>query len=371
MWLLIVRDDISRRYFDVSTELLLTQAAMKLLRERLEAEIYEPPACASMPFLTAHEIATLPPDMHLDAIARNKRIEQQMRTVEAAVAYKQQVQNVVAGLNADCSAYRLTDECLRRFPLAYRLLQQDRGLQVRLLRTELATWTIKPVELTALQHHQAERQGWSIFTDDDGTARVQRLDELERLSDDAAAIVLARQMGLVVADDGEVISAALDDAGLYEESRRLTQELHTRCIEVCQRHLGGWRLYRPTHRVRCADIPPSTTWIGYRTTLANQMGHTTHFDLNITNGVCYLLDIELEKIDRGQGHGAVLYLIIEAIAVELGCREIRQTPSGRTRRGETREEYLVRRGWIKDGNEVFKRLDAGQSSDAAATVPSR
>jgi hypothetical protein len=72
----------------------------------------------------------------------------------------------------------------------------------------------------------------------------------------------------------------------------------------------------------------------------------------------YLLTISIPESMRNVGHGSSLYTVIEHIAASLGCSEIRQTPSGWTGRGDLRRVYLHRRGWLSDGAEVFKRLEA-------------
>jgi hypothetical protein len=72
----------------------------------------------------------------------------------------------------------------------------------------------------------------------------------------------------------------------------------------------------------------------------------------------YLLTISIPESMRNVGHGSSLYMVIEHIAAALGCSEIRQTPSGWTGCGDLRRVYLHRRGWLSDGAEVFKRLEA-------------
>jgi GNAT superfamily N-acetyltransferase len=81
--------------------------------------------------------------------------------------------------------------------------------------------------------------------------------------------------------------------------------------------------------------------------------------LNILQDVFYILFIQVDPKYRGQGHGHRLYELCEELAKKMDCREIRQTPAGGPHGGtkdETREDYLLRRDWTKDGNEVFKTL---------------
>ena len=59
---------------------------------------------------------------------------------------------------------------------------------------------------------------------------------------------------------------------------------------------------------------------------------------------------------RGKGHGNKLYQILENIAKEFGCEKIQMTPSGHTKTGETRKDYMLRRGYDDLGTEVYKKL---------------
>ena len=79
---------------------------------------------------------------------------------------------------------------------------------------------------------------------------------------------------------------------------------------------------------------------------------------NIIGDVFYLLSIHLPNGYRGKGYGDSLYMAVERIAADVGCRQIRQTPSGNTSTGETRQSYLNRRGWSNDGIEVFKSTES-------------
>ena len=81
-----------------------------------------------------------------------------------------------------------------------------------------------------------------------------------------------------------------------------------------------------------------------------------HWHANIQDGIFYLLKIKLPEALRGQGLGDKLYRCIEQAARNCGCTEIRQTPSGWTKTGETRLSYLLRRGWIEESHEVYKEL---------------
>ncbi len=107
-------------------------------------------------------------------------------------------------------------------------------------------------------------------------------------------------------------------------------------------------------------------WIGSRIT--NQLNL---FSVNIIGDVFYLLSIEIPAEFRGASYGDRLYRLMENAASAFGCREIRQTPSGWTRTGETRQSYLVRRGWVPDGVEVVKKcgqlLNGPEGSDTSSS----
>jgi len=61
--------------------------------------------------------------------------------------------------------------------------------------------------MSAAQYARAQREGWAVF-DHNGSPYVQRLDELDKLPNDAAAIRLARRMGLDVERSGLIVSQA-------------------------------------------------------------------------------------------------------------------------------------------------------------------
>ena len=129
----------------------------------------------------------------------------------------------------------------------------------------------------------------------------------------------------------------------------------TDSLAISRGHLSAWPLYCDEHEVLMRPLDHGH-WLAYRTKPANHPFGTTHWDANVIDTVFYLLHIELLSANRGKGYGNQLYEIIERIAADIGCTEIRQTPSGWTPRGESRMNYLCRRGWARDGEEVMKRL---------------
>jgi len=125
--------------------------------------------------------------------------------------------------------------------------------------------------------------------------------------------------------------------------------------ELTLKHLQKHPLYKSQHTVRAREIP-NGWWIGYRTTPSNLTIRTTHFDVNITQKTFFVLHIEIEGKYRGKGYGDALYKTLEHIAEEAGCEKIQMMPSGWTPSGETRESYLLRRGYKKFGEEVVKEF---------------
>ena len=133
-----------------------------------------------------------------------------------------------------------------------------------------------------------------------------------------------------------------------------------RATEIVDQQLRAWSLYNPgCLRVRTlsAGLLTVSCWRGEM--LSDEV---EGFSLNVNNeGICYLLEIRLREENRGKGYGDALYKVLEEVARALGCHQIRQTPSGwcRTPEGlssETRKAYLMRRGWVDAGLDVYKDL---------------
>ena len=118
--------------------------------------------------------------------------------------------------------------------------------------------------------------------------------------------------------------------------------------------------YDPKHDIHVFSNDHQKS-ISYRTWYSLPQG-TTHFDLEIQGSILYLLWIEIARPDRSQGWGKRLYCLVEKIGKELGCTEIRQTPSGWMmgpdgQMGEEKRSYFLRYGWEPcNGNEIRKYL---------------
>ena len=129
--------------------------------------------------------------------------------------------------------------------------------------------------------------------------------------------------------------------------------------EISKQCLEGWDLYKDSHKISVKEISEGKIWIGYSDNvkmpaIAGASWETTHFHVNIIDGVLYVLSIGVSEENRGKGHGDKLYQILEHIAKDAGCKKVQMTASGRTKTGESRKDYLLRRGYKELGNEVYK-----------------
>jgi len=117
-------------------------------------------------------------------------------------------------------------------------------------------------------------------------------------------------------------------------------------IEIFKSHLEDWL---PAAGGRFDE---HEEWIGFRGTGG------TRFDINVRDGIFYILFVKLDVALIGKGQGSELYERLEDIARDLNCHRIQQMPSGWAKTGESRRDYLKRRDWIElapDG-EVYKDL---------------
>lgn len=128
-------------------------------------------------------------------------------------------------------------------------------------------------------------------------------------------------------------------------------------VQAVREAMRRWPCFQIDDEIIVMPVSGSNTSIGYRRRGVQRWdSNSIHWDANVIGDVFYLLTIQLPILIRGRGFGGQLYRIIESIAFDLGCREIRQTPSGETMTGESRLNYLLRRDWLPDRGEVYKRL---------------
>lgn len=143
-----------------------------------------------------------------------------------------------------------------------------------------------------------------------------------------------------------------------------------RALKVLNESLAAWPLHKGRARARFLKDSDTDLWLGYRTDECPSQRHgTTNFDVNIINGTFYILWVNIPLAERGKGHGDQLYQLLEEAAKKLGCHRIVQMPSGWAIidgvKGETRRDYLLRRGWQPFGKgELQKILVGGLTREA-------
>ena len=126
--------------------------------------------------------------------------------------------------------------------------------------------------------------------------------------------------------------------------------------QIAKKHLATWPLYdAENHQVLTRSISGGK-YLGYLTHLYDYAHRFTRFDVNVLHGVFYVLDIRIDASKRGKGHGDALYNVLESIGRDAGCSRIQMTPSGWTHTGESRMDYMLRRGYREFGTEVVKDL---------------
>lgn len=126
--------------------------------------------------------------------------------------------------------------------------------------------------------------------------------------------------------------------------------------------LADWPLYNPETRICVVPIAKGLSIGLGLASLFDRQRLSWTFDVNVLDDVFYVLFLQIAEQHRGKGLGAELYRRLESLATKLGCRQIRMTPSGWTPTGETRLEWMLRRGYKQDGVEVYKDLPC-QDSD--------
>jgi hypothetical protein len=128
---------------------------------------------------------------------------------------------------------------------------------------------------------------------------------------------------------------------------------------IVETNIKTFTLYDAMHNIGIKSIGQNRWWIGYSTDNRARMGDFgTSFDLNYYEDIrtLYLLHLQIDASQRGRGHGSQIYEIICNIAKELDCLIVEQTPSGWTPSGDTRANYLIRRGWTIVNDVAIKNL---------------
>lgn len=110
---------------------------------------------------------------------------------------------------------------------------------------------------------------------------------------------------------------------------------------------NSFELFEDSHFVNVHGLSETNLCVNYRESLQPpRVRGKTCFDIQVTEDVCYILWIELEKSKRGRGFGWQLYESIHNFASDFGCVAVRQTPSGCDFNGKSRKEYLLKRGYV-------------------------
>lgn len=128
--------------------------------------------------------------------------------------------------------------------------------------------------------------------------------------------------------------------------------------DAVRRCLVRFPLYHGGHMVIVsqAGIVPDAVTISYRTKNGSHFG-TTHLSIQVEGCTCYIVGIGLDPQYRGVGLGEELYQIAENIAVRSGCTRVVTHGSGKTAKGDTRKNYLKRRGYTDiDGSVEVEKI---------------
>lgn len=131
--------------------------------------------------------------------------------------------------------------------------------------------------------------------------------------------------------------------------------------------LRKWPLYREADHVMATPLDDTgdhwslqycTYFEGGAFTATARTGETqpNMVSLDVLPCITYLLSIRIGREHRGQGLGAALYDRLCDFARSHGCLLIEQTPSGQTPSGQSREAYLLKRGWKRHGRSVYKAM---------------
>lgn len=135
-------------------------------------------------------------------------------------------------------------------------------------------------------------------------------------------------------------------------------------VTIARECLQAWPLYTEKDHVEAKQLAGGYWWVGYCgdcplvpfTGMMRMAKDPPHlFELNVRDGIGFLLFIQIQREYRGLGLGPPLYDVVCEICRRLGCTQLRQTPSGGYG-DQTREDYLLKRGWIDAGGEVYRDL---------------
>lgn len=199
-WVLVVHEHHGVRYFEATTDTQLAQACCRLLRERLEAGYY------GLDCLTAEDVPCQLDDHVLAALPQcvQRAVKKHNRDVIGLATQLQQNSQFLADVTAVLASPIVLRS--RRGALAWELLLSRKDAEsehVELYPLEHGSETHRPSFISEELHFRMEQEGWALFYSD-GVPQVMRLDGRGILATDSQAIVLAREAGLAVTDEGLV-----------------------------------------------------------------------------------------------------------------------------------------------------------------------
>jgi len=204
--IMFAREKHGRRYFDVSTDELLTIVSLRLLRERRNDGYYDPGSPPTGIQRTPEEIAALPADLQAAAQQTNLQTRRQLRQYQQDVEFLAEVELVLVSFDL-AAACRKTGKRGPSYPRAFELLTERNDAEyerVEIPDLSMPLLTSRPPYMTPREHYEAERAGWAVF-DVDGRDQVQRLDEGDiPLPSDEAAWALAAASGFQLDAEGYV-----------------------------------------------------------------------------------------------------------------------------------------------------------------------
>lgn len=147
-------------------------------------------------------------------------------------------------------------------------------------------------------------------------------------------------------------------------------ELHSELIQkipeveaIVRQVMRSWSVYQESDKIVAHNVMDRQLFLAYN------VEKDYHWHANVVGDVFYIGKLTIPDSMRGKGIGHRLYETLERVATALGCRRIQQTPVGQTPSGESRLDYLVRRGWRQTHNkhyELYKRLPETPEKDATS-----
>lgn len=124
-----------------------------------------------------------------------------------------------------------------------------------------------------------------------------------------------------------------------------------RIEELLRKGLSRLEIYEPSDRVK-VESEGDRIFIQYKKDNCIGLLGTTHFALQIEEGVCYLLSIGRNAKLRGRGIGKQLYDLVERVCVDLDLKSIQLAFSG-----NGKEKYWESLGFTRiEGYEQMEKV---------------